>query len=96
MSRAFRHGDRWQEILYAQASRDRCPPILLGEALLGRADAGASREGGHLFGEVGVSYADAAGKCRSYSACRCRSRRCPNRSAFLHAWARGWSMGVVE
>jgi len=49
MSRAFRHCDHWQEILCAQASRDRWSPILLGEALLGRADAGASLEGRHLL-----------------------------------------------
>src|SRR5258705_4794387 len=61
MSRAFRHCDRWQEILCAQASRGRWSLILLGEALLGRADAGVSLEDWHLFGEVGVSYADAAG-----------------------------------
>jgi len=49
MSRAFRHCDRWQEILYAQAYRGRWSPILLGEELLGRADAGASLEDRHLL-----------------------------------------------
>ena len=61
MSRAFRHCDHSQEILCAQVSRDRWSRILLGEALLGAAGAGASLEGRHLLGEVGVSYADAAG-----------------------------------